>query len=167
MQTKTREKPKAKCCVVEQKAESKGRSERRVRKVAEEHIVVCGMQLEMVAGEKKQGCAERLLEKKCRMMCDCMAELGVDRKMDVASNKSKDDTKTAVKQTKHKQSMYKKRQPLFTGCNGPVCAQHGWWERRWRQRRWVTNCIARRRKRGGNMGHLSSRKPGVVSNISK
>jgi len=46
-------------------------------------------------------------------------------KMDVASNKSKDDTKTAVKQTKHKQSMYKTRQPLFTGCNSPVCAQHG------------------------------------------
>jgi len=21
--------------------------------------------------------------------------------------------------------MYKTRQPLFTGCNGPVCAQHG------------------------------------------
>ena len=38
--------------MVEQKAESNGRSERRVRKVAEEHIVVCGMQLEMVAGEK-------------------------------------------------------------------------------------------------------------------
>jgi len=46
-------------------------------------------------------------------------------KMDVASNKSKDDTKTAVKQPKHKQSMYRTRQPLFTGCNGPVCAQHG------------------------------------------
>jgi len=45
--------------------------------------------------------------------------------MDVASNKSKDDTKTAVKQKKNKQSMYKTRQPLFTGCNGPVCAQHG------------------------------------------
>jgi len=41
--------------VVEQNAESKGRSERRVRKVAEEHIVVCGMQLEMVTGEKKAG----------------------------------------------------------------------------------------------------------------
>jgi len=40
--------------VVGQKAESKGRSERRVRKVAEEHIVVCGMQLEMVAGEKSR-----------------------------------------------------------------------------------------------------------------
>jgi len=26
----------------------------------------------------------------------------------------------------------------------------------------VTNDIARRRKRGGNMGHLSSRKPSVV-----
>jgi len=40
--------------MVEQKAESKGRSERRVRKVAEEHKVVCGMQLEMVAGEKNR-----------------------------------------------------------------------------------------------------------------
>jgi len=45
--------------------------------------------------------------------------------MDDAPNKSKDDTKTAVKQKKHKQSMYKTRQSLFTGCNGPVCAQHG------------------------------------------
>jgi len=45
--------------------------------------------------------------------------------MDVASNKSKDDTKAAVKQINHKQSMYTTRQPLFTGCNGPVCAQHG------------------------------------------
>ena len=44
--------PSAKGRLVEQKAESKGKSERRVRKVAEEHIVVCGMQLEMVAGEK-------------------------------------------------------------------------------------------------------------------
>jgi len=38
--------------VVEQKAESKGRSERRVRKVAEEHIVVCGRQPEMLTGER-------------------------------------------------------------------------------------------------------------------
>ena len=47
--------------------------------------------------------------------------------MDDAPSKSKDDAKTAVKQTKkkHKQSMYKTRQPLFTGYNGPVCAQHG------------------------------------------
>ena len=66
--------------MVEQKAELKGRSERRARKVAEEHKVVCGMQLEMVAGEKKQGCGERLLEKTCRMICGCIAELGVDRK---------------------------------------------------------------------------------------
>ena len=84
--------------MVEQKAELKGRSERGGRKVAEEHKVVCGMQLAMVAGEK-YGCGERLLEKTCRMMCDCMAELGVDRKWtNVAANKSKDDTKTAVKQ---------------------------------------------------------------------
>ena len=39
--------------MVEQNAESKDKSERRVRKVAEEHIVVCGMQLETAAGEKK------------------------------------------------------------------------------------------------------------------
>ena len=45
--------------------------------------------------------------------------------MDVALNKSKDDTKTAVKQKTNKQSMYKTRQSLFTGCNGLVCAQHG------------------------------------------
>ena len=38
--------------MVEQNAESKDKSERRVRKVAEEHIVVFGMLLEMVAGEK-------------------------------------------------------------------------------------------------------------------
>ena len=75
--------------MVGQKAESKGRSEKRVRKVAEEHIVVCGMQLEMVAGEKKQGCGERLLEKTCRMMCDCMAELGVDRKWTLHQTKAK------------------------------------------------------------------------------
>ena len=75
--------------MVEQKAESKGRSERRVRKVAEEHIVVCGMQLEMVTGEKKQGCGERLLEKTCRMMCDCMVELGVDRKWTLHQTKAK------------------------------------------------------------------------------
>jgi len=76
--------------VVEQKADSQGRSESRVRKVAEEHIVVCGMQLEMVAGEKnKQGCGERLLEKTCRMMCDCMAELGVDRKWTMHQTKAK------------------------------------------------------------------------------
>jgi len=52
--------------VVEQKAESKGKSERRVRKVAEKHIVVCGMQLEMVAGEKNRdavkGCLRKLAE---------------------------------------------------------------------------------------------------------
>ena len=42
--------------------------------------------------------------------------------MDVVSNKSKDDTKTAVKQKK--QSMYKTRQPLFTARNGRVRAQH-------------------------------------------
>jgi len=35
------------------------------------------------------------------------AGAGRGPKMDVASSKSKDDTKTAVKQTKHKQSMYK------------------------------------------------------------
>ena len=51
-QTETSARPQAECCVVKQKAESKGKSERRVRKVAEEHIVVCGMQLEIVAGEK-------------------------------------------------------------------------------------------------------------------
>jgi len=38
--------------MVEQKAVLK--SERRVRKVAEEHKVVCGMQLEMVVGEKSK-----------------------------------------------------------------------------------------------------------------
>ena len=38
--------------LVEQKAEWKGKSERSVRKVAEVHIVVCRMQLEMIAGEK-------------------------------------------------------------------------------------------------------------------
>jgi len=54
IQTKTRARPLAKCCVVERKAESKGKSERGVRKVAKQHIMVCGMQLEMVAGEKKQ-----------------------------------------------------------------------------------------------------------------
>ena len=75
--------------MIEQKAESKGRSERRVRKVAEGHIVVCGMQLEMVAGEKKQGCDEMLLEKTCRMMCSCMAELGVDRKWTLHQTKAK------------------------------------------------------------------------------
>ena len=52
--------------MVEQNAESKDKSERRVGKVAEEHIVVYGMQLEMAAGEKKQGCGERVLEKTCR-----------------------------------------------------------------------------------------------------
>ena len=36
--------------MVEQKAESKGRSQMRGRKVA----VLCGMQLEMVAGEKNR-----------------------------------------------------------------------------------------------------------------
>ena len=62
--------------------------------------------------------------------------------------------------------MYKTRQPLCTGCNGPVCSQHeceydvvgtaitstklGDELHRWEE------------KRGGNMGHLSSRKPGVV-----
>jgi len=40
--------------VVEQKAELKGRSGRRVRKVAEKNKVVCGMQLEMVVGEKSR-----------------------------------------------------------------------------------------------------------------
>jgi len=42
----------AKCCVVERKAEWKGRSEMRVRKVAEEHIVVCERQSEMLTGER-------------------------------------------------------------------------------------------------------------------
>jgi len=40
--------------LVEQKAELNGRSERRVGKVAELHIVVCGMQLEMATGEKNR-----------------------------------------------------------------------------------------------------------------
>ena len=70
--------------MVEQKAELKGRSQRRGRKVA----VLCGMQLEMVAGEK-YGCGERLLEKTCRMMCDCMAELVVDRKWKTHQTKAK------------------------------------------------------------------------------
>ena len=86
MQTKTRARPLAKCCVVDQKAESKGRSQMRGRKVA----VVCGMQLEMVAGEKKQGCGERLLEKTCRMMCGCMVESGVDRKWMLHQTKTDD-----------------------------------------------------------------------------
>ena len=89
MQTKTRARPYVKCCVVEQKSESKGRSERRVRKVAEEHIMVCWMQLEMIAEEKKQGCVERLLEKTYRIMCDCMVELGVDRKWTLHQTKAK------------------------------------------------------------------------------
>ena len=76
--------------MVEQNAESKDKSKRRVKKVAEEHIVVCGMQLEMAAGEKKkQECSERLLEKTCRMMCNCMAELGVDRKWALHQTKAK------------------------------------------------------------------------------
>jgi len=44
--------PYAKCCLVEQKAESKRKSEKRVRKVTEEHIVVCGRQPEMLTGER-------------------------------------------------------------------------------------------------------------------
>ena len=47
------------------------------------------MQLEMAAGEKKQGCGERLLEKTCRMMCDCMAELGMDRRWTLHQTKVK------------------------------------------------------------------------------
>ena len=46
------------------------------------------MQLAMVAGEK-YGCGERLLEKTCRMMCDCMAELVVDRKWTLHQTKAK------------------------------------------------------------------------------
>ena len=75
--------------MVEQKAELKGRSERRVGKVAEEHNVVCKMQLEMVVGDKKQGCGDRSLDKNCGMMCDCMAELGVDRKWTLHQTKAK------------------------------------------------------------------------------
>ena len=52
MQTKTRARPQAKCCVVEQKAELKGRSERRVRKVTEEHILFCGRQPGILTGER-------------------------------------------------------------------------------------------------------------------
>ena len=78
--------------MVEQNAESKDKREKRVRKVAEEHKVVCGMQLAMVAGEK-YGCGERLLEKTCRMMCDCMAELGVDRKCTLQQMKAKTKTR--------------------------------------------------------------------------
>ena len=51
--------------------------------------MVCGIWLEMVAGEKKQGCGERLLEKTCKMMCNCKAELGVDRKWTLQQTKAK------------------------------------------------------------------------------
>ena len=47
------------------------------------------MQIEMAAGEKKQGCCERLLEKTCGMMSDCVAELGVDRKWTLQQTKAK------------------------------------------------------------------------------
>jgi len=57
--------------VVEQKAESNGRSERRVRKVVEEHIVVCGMQLEMVAGEKSRDAVKGCWRKHAEMACNC------------------------------------------------------------------------------------------------
>ena len=44
--------------MAEQKTESKGKSERRVRKVTEVHIVVCGMQLEMTT-EKSRDALKR------------------------------------------------------------------------------------------------------------
>ena len=47
------------------------------------------MQLEMAAGGKKQGCCERLLEKKYRMMSDCVAELGVNRKWTMHQTKAR------------------------------------------------------------------------------
>ena len=62
--------------------------------------------------------------------------------------------------------MYKTRQPLFTGSNGPVCAQHGC------EYDVVGTAMTStemgdelhrsQEKKRGNMGHLSSRKPGVV-----
>jgi len=38
---------------------------------------------------KKQGWGERLLEKTCKMMCDCMTELGVGRKWTLQQTKAK------------------------------------------------------------------------------
>ena len=52
MQTKARSKAVGQVLLIEQKAESKGRSEKKVRKVAKEHIVVCGRQPEMLTGER-------------------------------------------------------------------------------------------------------------------
>ena len=46
--------------------------------------------------------------------------------MDVASNKSKDDTKTAVKQKKYTLTEYvQDKAAAVYGVYGPVCAQHG------------------------------------------
>ena len=64
--------------MVEQKVESKGRSESRVSN-RKAHSGLRDAARDG-SGRKKQGCGERLLEKTCRMMCDCIAELGVDRK---------------------------------------------------------------------------------------
>jgi len=86
--------------------------------------------------------------------------------MDVATNKSKDDTKTAVKQTKHKQSMYKFSIRLLKHCRclrgvtvrsaHNVGASTTWLGRQWRQglaeretswkqslaRKWGTSVVA-------------------------
>ena len=48
-------------------------------------------------------------------------------KMDVVENKRENETltETDVKQTKHTHYVQDKAAKVVTGCNGPVCAQHG------------------------------------------
>jgi len=79
------------------------------------------MQLETVAGEKEWMRWNVAGEKYARW-CVAAWRSWAWSKMDVVANRNEDSRKTK----KHTHSMYKTKQPeLFTGCNGPVCAQHG------------------------------------------
>jgi len=90
-------------------------------------------------------------------------------KMDVVENKRENETltETDVKQTKHTHYVQDKAAKVVTGCNGPVCAQHGCEDdvvgTAMTSTEMDDDLHRSEKKRGGNMGgHLSSRKPGVV-----
>jgi len=99
------------------------------------------MQLEMVAEEKKAGMRWKVAKE--NMENDVWPhggdgrgpEMGVDRKWTLQQTKAKMTQRQLWNKKIH--TMYKTRQSLFTGCNGPVCAQHGCeydvMGRRWRQ----------------------------------
>ena len=68
----------------------KGKSERRVRKVAEEHIVVCERQSEMLTGERAW-MRRNVAGEKMRNDVWVLGGAGRGPKVDVVANKNEDE----------------------------------------------------------------------------